>query len=95
MADFNLESILERKCCKDLEKNYGILNIKLYRLLGWPDRLFFRYGRILFVEFKRSGQRPRKIQQYIHDLLRTHFFSVYVVDDYDTAISRITEYFND
>lgn len=32
---------------------------------GWPDRLFISpYGHTIFIEFKRPGEKPRKLQLY-------------------------------
>jgi single-stranded DNA-specific DHH superfamily exonuclease len=49
---------------------------------------------VLFIEFKQAGEKPRKIQEYIHERIRKHGFNVIVVDnnaDGRTAIDRLTE----
>jgi len=57
---------------------------------GWPDRLFLWEGaNVLFVEFKRPGEEPRKMQLYVHRILRKMGFEVQVHDDIDTAVEFI------
>jgi hypothetical protein len=57
---------------------------------GWPDRVFFwEGGNVLFVEFKRPGEEPRKMQLYVHRILRKMGFEVQVHDDVDTAVEFI------
>jgi hypothetical protein len=37
---------------------------------GVPDRLFFRDGRVIAIEFKAPGREPRKLQRWqIRDLV--------------------------
>ncbi|WP_406004613.1 VRR-NUC domain-containing protein [Streptomyces sp. NBC_00987] len=48
---------------------------------GVPDRIVVALGRIVFVEVKRPGDRPRKLQQLMHTKLRRHGAEVHVVDD--------------
>jgi hypothetical protein len=41
--------------------------------VGFPDRLLIRpahRGPVVFMEFKRTGEKPTKIQQYWLDKLR-------------------------
>ena len=48
---------------------------------GVPDRLVVRPGGIVeFVELKRPGARPRKLQEAIHAKLREHGVAVYTLD---------------
>ena len=64
----------------------GIAGLKLNIVsnVGWPDRIFFGRGRIIFfVEFKAPSNKPIKIsrrQEYIHGKIREWGFRVYVVD---------------
>jgi hypothetical protein len=50
----------------------GCLLTKLHHgTVGFPDRLLIRPHRAdVFVEFKRPGQKPTKIQAYWHGRLR-------------------------
>lgn len=58
--------------CIKLLSNYAI---------GLPDRLcVFPGGKIVFVELKTTGQKPRKIQVFMHEKLRAIGAQVYVID---------------
>jgi len=74
----------------------GCLMLKLNVIgrIGWPDRLFLYQGRVLFVEFKRQGERPRKMQEYIHGLIRRHGFKVAVIDTITQGREQIYELTN-
>ena len=52
----------------------------------WPDRLIvLEYGQCFYIEFKRPGEKPRKAQVYLHDLLRRKGHRVYVCESFDAA----------
>jgi hypothetical protein len=64
-------------------RELGGLCIKLHAqsMAGLPDRMcLLNNGRIFFVELKSSGQKPRKIQRYIHEEFRKLGFEVFVFD---------------
>lgn len=57
------------------------LHLNVLGRIGWPDRIFlYPKGRILFIEFKLPGEKPRKIQVYIISRLIAYGFKVEVVD---------------
>jgi len=57
---------------------------------GWPDRLLlWPWRNVLFVEFKRPGEQPRKLQHYVHELIRAIGFEVLVHDNIDAAMAEI------
>ena len=64
-------------------ESLGCLQLKLLMLttMGWPDRLYLYRGRILFIEFKQPGEKPTKIQLWMHGKLKKHLFKVEVVDN--------------
>jgi hypothetical protein len=56
------------------------LNIRGRR--GWPDREFLiPGGKPLFMEFKRPGEEPEPIQEFIHGQLRDAGYTVLVIDN--------------
>ena len=60
---------------------------------GYPDRLILADGgRAIFVEFKRPGEVPRKLQVYTHEWLKELGFEVQVHDTVDGAMEKITAY---
>jgi len=48
---------------------------------GLPDRLFFKNGRVIMIEFKAPGKLPRKKQLLVHARLKKQGFEVYVIDN--------------
>ena len=87
-----LESNLEQKVV-EYSNERGVLSLKLNVLgrVGWPDRLFLYKGRVLFIEFKRQGEKPRKLQEYVHNQLRNQGFCVVVVDNFSQGYARIDD----
>lgn len=81
-----LESKLEQKAT-EYAKKLGILSLKLnvQGQIGWPDRIYLYNGRVLFIEFKRPGEKPRKVQLYVHEKIRAQGFNVVATDDLHTA----------
>lgn len=61
----------------------GMLVLKLNTMgrAHWPDRMFLQSNRVLFIEFKRPGEKPTPAQDQIHKQLREQGFQVNVVDD--------------
>ena len=58
---------------------------------GYPDRLILAEGgKIIFLELKRAGELPRKLQVYTHDWLRSLGFPVLVCDNVEEAVREIT-----
>ena len=59
----------------------GCLLVKIHHgIVGLPDRLLLRPGgSAAFIEFKRPGERPTKIQAYWLGRLRGMGFEVAVV----------------
>jgi hypothetical protein len=76
-----------------LNNNIGLMFLKLGQSKGWPDMMVvWECGGVLFVEFKRPGEKPRRIQEHVHKLLRSLGFEVQVHDNIDTAVEQITGY---
>lgn len=45
-----------------------------------PDRVFARTGRIFFVEFKATGEKPTELQEEEHKQMRAAGLTVYWTD---------------
>lgn len=78
-----LENAIETKVTI-YARERGCLALKLNVLgfRGWPDRLYIYHGpKVMFIEFKRLGEKPRKLQEYIHATLRKYGCRVEVVDN--------------
>jgi hypothetical protein len=85
-----LEKVGEQKVV-DYAVAKGCLVLKLNVLgrRGWPDRLFVHKGKVFFIEFKRAGEPPSKLQSVIHDRIRKHGISVYVFDNWSRGIDLV------
>ena len=91
MKSLESEKAIERKLV-ELVKKAGGLCIKLLtsQYIGLPDRLcLFPNGKIIFVELKSTGQKPRKIQVFVHNKLRSLGFQVEVIDSIEGVESLI------
>lgn len=85
----SLEKVLEKRVCK-WAKEEGWLAWKLwgFNQIGLPDRIFiFRFPVIVFMEFKREGEKLKPLQERIGKELALRGFPWYSVDNYGTAIS--------
>lgn len=88
------EKVIERKLvelCK--EANGMCIKLLSNHILGLPDRMcLFPGARLVFVELKTTGQKPRKIQLFIHKQLRNLGFRVEVIDTVQGVINLVREY---
>jgi hypothetical protein len=86
-----LEKDIEGSCCEWAYQKYKLCNFKVNVAgrKGWPDRVFFRKkGNIVtlfFVEFKRLGKTPTKLQKEIRKrIVERSGVSVYSTDNIET-----------
>lgn len=92
MKQIDSEKLVERKLVELVKINNGMC-IKLLcdQLIGLPDRLcLFPNHKIVFVETKTTGQKPRRIQAYMHKKLRALDFRVEVID----SIEGVEQFIN-
>ena len=57
--EHEIEAYLQRRCA---ELDVLCLKFIVPSLNGYPDRLLVRDGTVVFVELKRPGGKPRKLQ---------------------------------
>lgn len=84
------EADIERKVKAWCEVN-GYLFIKMSALSarGFPDRMILKDGKVMFLELKKPGEKPRPAQQeWLSKLQRLGFNAIWA-DDYDLAIAGI------
>lgn len=76
------EKAVERKLVELVKANGGMcIKMLCDQLIGLPDRLcLFPNHKIVFVELKTTGQKPKRIQVYMHKKLRALGFRVEVID---------------
>ena len=90
-----LESSVENPVVRYAEDK-GVTSIKLKcpGARGKPDRLFLgEGGKIVFIEFKRPGEKPSKLQRWWHRHLRSLGFDVRVADSKEEGKEIIDEVF--
>jgi hypothetical protein len=55
---------------------------------GMPDRMILGHqGKMIFIEFKRPGERARKLQLHNHKILAERGFKVFIVESFVDAKS--------
>lgn len=82
MRQIDSEKLVERKLVESVKANGGMC-IKLLcdLLIGLPDRMcLFPGHKVVFVELKTTGKKPRPVQLYMHNKLRALGFRVEVID---------------
>lgn len=82
MKQVDSEKLVERKLVESVKANGGMC-IKLLcdLLIGLPDRMcLFPGHKIVFVELKTTGKKPRPVQLYMHNKLKALGFRVEVID---------------
>jgi hypothetical protein len=80
-----LETNLEKRCISYIKSKGGIaLKLNPVNCRGIPDRMILLpYGRVVFIEFKAPGKRPRGNQQYWLTRLQCMGFAAKCIDNYD------------
>lgn len=87
------EKVIERKLVELVKLNGGMC-IKLLcdQLIGLPDRMcLFPGHKIVFVELKTTGRKPKRIQTYMHNKLRALGFRVEVIDTVESVINFVDD----
>lgn len=75
------EREIEQKLKKETEKHRGMCFKFLSSVSGVPDRiLLLPGGLVIFVELKKEGEKPRKLQEVQMRKIRELGFRVRVVD---------------
>lgn len=87
------EKVVEHKLVELVKINGGMC-IKLLcdQLIGLPDRMcLFPGHKIVFVELKTTGRKPKRIQAYMHNKLRALGFRVEVIDTVESVINFVDD----
>lgn len=85
------EKAIEQKLVDLVNLNNGIcIKLLCNHILGLPDRLcLFPTGKLVFIELKTTGKKPRKIQISVHNKLRQLGFRVEVIDSIEGVIDIV------
>jgi len=85
MAD-ELESSIESKFKTYVESRGGVcLKLTPEGQKGWPDRLVVYEGGHFFIELKRKGKEPRKLQWYRINKLKRMRHAAFWTDNIEEA----------
>jgi Holliday junction resolvase len=82
------ESEIETKVCNHA-KHLGWLCYKWVSPgnRSVPDRIFFKKGKTIIVEFKAEGKKPTKLQQKTINKLQDQGIPTYVIDDVGEGVT--------
>jgi len=91
-----LEKQIEAAVCKYArEKGFEAYKFSSPARVGVPDRMFMApFMRLFFIEFKRPGERPTKIQKYWLERLNWLGFRAVVVRslaEFDRVLTPSTD----
>jgi hypothetical protein len=86
------ESYIEKKVVAIARKNNWLSYKWVSPSQKWvPDRLFFKDGVLIIVEFKAPKKKPTKGQKLIHEALAHVGFPVHTVDSVSTGEKLFSE----
>lgn len=90
------EKLVERKLVELTKINNGMcIKLLCNHILGLPDRLcLLPGGKLAFVELKTTGEKPKRIQIFMHKKLRALGFRVEVIDTVEGVINFVDEMIN-
>ena len=82
--------MLESKIEKDVTNYAKLLGWLSYKFTspscrGVCDRIYFKSGITILIEFKQLGKKPTKLQQHQINKLKNELIPVYVVDSIATG----------
>ena len=87
-----LESRIEAGLRRQVSKRGGLfLKFVSPSQSGVPDRIIIDGGRVIFVELKQQGEKPRKLQQKVINRMRSHGADVRVVAGKEEAEALVKE----
>ena len=87
------EKVIERKLAEITKLNGGMcIKLLSFHINGLPDRLcIFPRAKLVFVETKTTGEKPRAIQLFMHKKLRQMGFRVEVIDTAEQVVELIED----
>lgn len=87
------EKVIEQKLVALCKLNGGMcIKLLSFHILGLPDRMcLFPKAKIVFVELKSAGEKPRKIQLFMIDKIRALGFRVEVIDSTEKVIELVND----
>ena len=84
-----IEAYLQKQCEK---QNILCKKFESPSTRGYPDRILIHHGTVVFVELKRPGEKPRKLQMYRIEELISHGANVEVADTRQKVDNILNKY---
>lgn len=82
-----IEAAIEKPVCHRAEKaGWFCRKVAWPGRNGAPDRVFIKDGRVVWIEFKRPGEKPRLSQTLEHDRMKAAGAEVYTCDSVVEAL---------
>ena len=79
-------------CARFAELNWVCLKFISPGFPGVPDRLLLTdFGRLVFIEFKRFGEKPKRRQPMVIKMLRSMGFTVELIDTRAQVVALINQ----
>lgn len=87
------EKVVERKLVELCKLNGGMcIKLLSFHINGLPDRMcIFPKAKLVFVELKTTGEKPRAIQIFMHNKLRQMGFRVEIVDTVEQVVELVED----
>ena len=86
------ESRIEKLLINEVKKLNGLcFKCSSVGFNGLPDRMVLYQGKLYFVELKAPGEKPRKIQLHVHNLIRQQGFEVRIIDSLEDVEAFVKE----
>lgn len=84
------ESYIENKVT-EIAKSRGWLSFKWVSpsQRGVPDRIYFKEGELVIIEFKAPNKKPSAYQLAIHKRLKNAGFTVHIVDSVRSGLELL------
>ena len=77
MLERNIENYLKKKA---KENGFIIFKLQFIGINGAPDRMLCKDGKIIFVELKAPGKKPKKHQLLLHNKFKEQKLNIFVID---------------
>lgn len=78
-----IEANVEKPICRWAEEDgWEVRKLKYIARMGAPDRLFYGHGRVVFIEFKRPGDKDKRtpLQKREADRMIAAGIEYYLID---------------
>ncbi|HZK56684.1 MAG TPA: VRR-NUC domain-containing protein [Clostridia bacterium] len=87
-----LEKDIEKKLKEEIKRIGGrAFKFTSPGINGVPDRMVLYKGKCYFVELKKPGETPNKLQKAVHRKFKRLGFEVYIID----SLAKVGDFINE